>query len=369
MRQLFDIYVQYAADTRDGLERVRKDFSLQVDWRVALLASVTGNDKIKEMGRTIYRGYLPSTGPAPYETESVHPGLAGLECLGLSKPGEFPSAHLPWGSWMFRFMFTLAKPYLSRDDQAFYVIDNPVRKDKVFKVPMCSGASWKGNLHWTAVKLMVDRHAVPDPESPLGFSVSADHATAFAEERFQLVRLFGSEKGEEPGNAKGIAAYLDSLSAESAECYRLMVRNHFHVQVEDPLPHHNGRLLYYSTFFDKIGLEVINPHDRKRRVGKQPIYFECVPIGAKGTFTLLYVPFDLIGKPLDVIKDHAKADLTTVAEVVRDMFLTYGFSAKKSSGFGLAQPAIEDGLLQATWLKEPRPLASLQSLVEDMSNV
>lgn len=134
------------------------------------------------------------------------------------------------------------------------------------------------------------------------------------------------------------------------------------------MPNHRGRLLFYPTFFDKIGLEVINPHDRKRGVGTQPIYFECVPTGAKGIFSLLYVPFDLLGNPPHEIETQAKADLLRTAEGIREMFLTYGFSAKKSSGFGTAEPTIEDGQLRATWLDTARPLASLQTILEDVKH-
>ena len=51
-----------------------------------------------------------------------------------------------------------------------------------------------------------------------------------------------------------------------------------------------GSLYFFPTYFDRIGLEVINPHPRDTGAGKQPIYFECVPPGTEGVFTILYVP-------------------------------------------------------------------------------
>lgn len=69
---------------------------------------------------------------------------------------EAPSP-LPPHSFFLQFPFTLARPYISKDDETFHVCENPVRKEKVFKVPMVEGSTWKGNLRWTATKLFVDK--------------------------------------------------------------------------------------------------------------------------------------------------------------------------------------------------------------------
>ncbi len=69
--------------------------------------------------------------------------------------------------------------------------------------------------------------------------------------------------------------------------------------VEDQELLRAGRLYFFSTFFTQKSLEIINPQDRKLRAGEKPITFESVPggiRGATGTFTLLYIPFDLIGE-------------------------------------------------------------------------
>ncbi|MEJ5203587.1 MAG: RAMP superfamily CRISPR-associated protein, partial [Anaerolineales bacterium] len=154
---------------------------------------------------------------------------------------------LPLSSWFIQFTFTLAKPYLSKDDNPFYIIDNPIIRDKVFGLPMVRSTSWKGNLYSA---LWQTGHDKEDDE--------------------QMQRLFGETRGEEGGQA--------------------------------------GRLYFYPTFFTQTGLEIINPHDRKRRVGKNPILFECVPDGARGTFSLLYVPFDLIGQDEAEIRRQAAKD-------------------------------------------------------------
>jgi CRISPR-associated protein Cmr2 len=93
-----------------------------------------------------------------------------------------------------------------------------------------------------------------------------------------------------------------------------------------------GSLHFYPTYFDRIGLEVINPHDRETGAGNNPIYFECVPDKTLGTFALLYVP--LVGP--EVSEEEAKQDLAEVANGVKEMMTRYGFGAKTSSGYGTA---------------------------------
>jgi len=204
--------------------------------------------------------------------------------------------YLPYASWFLQFTFTLAKPYISKDDNPFYIIDNPIVRDKVFQLPMVRSTSWKGNLYSALWQLGHDKQ---DDE--------------------QMQRLFGEIRGEEGGRA--------------------------------------GRLFFYPTFFTQTSLEIINPHDRKRRVGKNPILFESVPAGARGTFTLLYVPFDLIGKDENEIQNQALADLQLVAEGLKEMFLTYGFSAKRTSGYGVAEEKVTNGILTGRFpgLAAPAP--------------
>lgn len=280
---------------------------------------------------------------------SIAANLQRLQSLGLEAPEAEVVQHLPLGSWFLQFTFTLAKPWISKDDDPFYVAEsvNPLRKDKVFKVPMMSAASWKGLLRWTAMQVRLSTQT--DPQK-------------FAQERFIQTLLFGDEKGEEPGQAKDWAAYLDKLGGETArQEYEQKVRAHFHFEEKDAMPHHSGRLMFYPTFFNGIDVEVINPHSRETKAGTHPIYLECVPAGARGTFSLLYVPFDLIGQSEEDIRQQAAEDLQRVAEGLQAMFLTYGFSAKRSSGFGVAQNEIENLIIATT-------KAHLSQLAQEVKN-
>lgn len=193
---------------------------------------------------------------------------------------------LPKYSFILQFTFTLDKPYISRDEQEFYIIDNPIRKDKVFGLPYVSPSSWKGSLRAALWQLDL------------------------RDENEEIRRIFGNER-----------------LAEEQERLRA------------------GRLHLFPTFFTKKGLEIINPHDREQRVGTTPILMESVPKDTVGLFTLLYVPFDLIGKDEREIKKQVAEHIQLICRGLKVMFLTYGFGAKTSSGHGVAKPELVDGKL------------------------
>lgn len=268
--------------------------------------------------------------------------LKNLEALGIN-PASAPQMDiLPPGSWFLQFTFTLAKPWISKDDDPFSVTEsvNPVRKDKVFKAPMMSAASWKGLLRWTAMHIRLAKQK------------DTLKSKRFAQERFVQTLLFGDEQGEEPGQVKGFSKYVNALNPEARTEYERLLRAYYKVEQDEPLPHHSGRLTFYPTFFNAIDVEVINPHSRKTKAGTHPIYLECVPAGASGTFSLLYVPFDLIGQGEDKIRKQALADLVLVAEGIQAMMLTYGFSAKRTSGYGVAKERVSSGFFQIR-IEEP----------------
>ncbi len=308
--------------------------------------------------------------------------LIGYEILhgAIAPPVPHPDL-FPSGSFFLRIPFTLRKPYISKDDREFYVLDNPVKKEWVFKVPYVAPSQWKGALRAAMVRQLVDWWINLDEKSKertscffkkvlstmvrqlLGCCANSDVNSKtperFACYRFRLFILFGSEKGEEPNAVKGLAEYLNRIGgSEAAEEFRNKVRRCFGFDPDKPIPHFRGALYFYPTFFDRIGLEVINPHDRKTGAGTQPIYFECVPAGTHGVFSLLYVPLYLqhINQDADCCQDSpiqapqraadsspstflhpmVKQDLQFLARGIKAMLTQYGFGAKTSSGFGVA---------------------------------
>lgn len=252
----------------------------------------------KQNVREVYFSQVCPTAEQSYEIPDEGQSLSSVLHLAPTPVSlKANLARLPLYSWFFHFRFTLATPYLSKDDAPFYVIDNPVRKDKVFKLPMVSPTSWKGGLRATLRKVSMEQTG------------TYDWSAVRERQDPSIVRLFGNVKGEEE---------QDKLRA--------------------------GRLHFFPTFFNRIGREVINPHDREGGAGEQPIYFECVSQNAEGTFALLYVPFDTVGKPQDWIepvshqtpRQIAAIDMVTIADATARLLTLYGFGAKTSSGYGTA---------------------------------
>jgi CRISPR-associated protein Cmr2 len=222
----------------------------------------------------------------------------------LLSPPDVELALLPRYSFVIRFTFILAQSYISRDEQDFYIIDNPVRKDKVFGLPYVASTSWKGSLHaalWQKKNVLKDKNFNVNDKS--------------------IYRLFGNEKGEE-------------------------IQENFHA----------GHLYFFPTFFKHQSLEIINPQNREKRSGRNPIPFESVPVAIRdeernikfttGVFTLLYIPFDCIGRNDSEIRRQVAEDLDHVAHGLQTMFRETGFGAKTRSGFGLAGETLQDVSLE-----------------------
>ena len=369
-----DLYVDLGGDQKQVVDDLvnGKYQGLEISdvfERIRLLASVAArNDSAKDY--TVggdrkqgggYKSLVHADKPedTPYAQQLIQPARKQLEKLHLI-PATPDLSALPHGSWFLQFTFTLAKPWISKDDDPFYVAEsvNPVRKDKVFKVPMMSAASWKGLLRWNAMhtRLVLKKNTL-SPED-------------FAQERFVQTLLFGDEKGEETGETKDFAGYLDKLGGKEArERYVQKIRERFRLDEKAEMLHHSGRLMFYPTFFDLIDVEVINPHLRETRAGTHPIYLECVPQGAKGIFSLLYVPFDLIGADEAEIRRQALEDLQLVAEGLQEMFLTYGFSAKRTSGYGMAEDTILKGEIRTKEDRRDLTKKKLSRLAQEVKNV
>jgi CRISPR-associated protein Cmr2 len=188
--------------------------------------------------------------------------------------------------------FELLTPWYSKDDRPFHVLDNPVRKDRVFGVPFMTAASWKGMLRWACrMQAGLRQHF----ETGKRFEDWTDPDW--------ILHLFGNEKGK-----------------------------------EDHEKLHQGALVFYPTWFDKIGFEVINPLDRSRRAGTQPVYYEVVPgkrpgqDGGKGTLHLLYAPWPGMN-PAAAEEEW----LPKLLEAIEHLLTRYGISAKRTVGWGTAE--------------------------------
>ena len=220
-------------------------------------------------------------------------------------PHQKDLTNLPQHSTLIKVNFTLKKPYTSKDDREFYIIkdgkvvENPLVRDKFTGLPIVRPSTWKGHLRF-----------------------AAEYVEEDAAKRKEIIRrLFGAETNEE-----------SSLK---------------------------GRLYFFPTFFkdtpkdkseekDKSGdesdvaLDVITPLDRETKTpARGPIPLEVIKPDAKGEFYLLYMPYPR-GEDFDL--REIQEDLAFLAEALRLMFYTYGFSAKKTSGFGVINKLGEDDI-------------------------
>lgn len=218
-------------------------------------------------------------------------------------PAETDLEQLPRDSILVKIPFKLKKPYTSKDEGEFHVItngndikifENPIVRDKFLGCPMVRPSTWKGHMRFAA-----ERVELPEV------------ASNERKRKAILRRLFGSEPEDE-----------DNLK---------------------------GRLHFFPTFFsDDAERDIITPLDRQTRTPvqrKSPIALEVMKAGKSGDFYLLYVPYprgNVIGE------EHLREDLTFLVEALKLMLYTYGFSAKKTSGFGVIERRLDKGVV---WIK------------------
>ncbi|MBC7107312.1 MAG: hypothetical protein H5T41_00730 [Methanomassiliicoccales archaeon] len=213
--------------------------------------------------------------------------------LGIFYPSRNDLSGLPINTTLTKFTFTLKKSFTSKNEGEFYlnkkknetkIHENPIVRDRFTGLPMVRPSTWKGHLRFAA-----DRVDWDDGEK----------------ERI-VRRLFGA--GPEDKN---------------------MLR---------------GRLYLYPTFFEEeADYDVITPLSRdSRKPVRGPIGIEVMKTGRKGKFFLLYLPYP---RGNDFTEKEVRDDLKFVAKALTLMFYTYGFSAKKTSGFGVVEEKLEDGEL------------------------
>jgi len=302
----FDFYTHFPCEEKEQIKNLAQNEKIKSIYsRIKIISKALGTENLKDIAKEAHKDLVHKTDKTDQKTDKtdqkdkdnpyslyLQKEINLLDSLNLRNPLMPDLSSLPSCSFFLQLPIKLEKPYLSKDDDEFYPNENPIRKDKVFKVPMVSPSTWKGNLR----RVICERC-----------------------EPHEAARLLGHEKGE-----------------------------------EDEKNLRQGRLFFYPTFFDKIDLEVINPHSRKTRAGTHPIYFECAPVNATGTFSLLYIPFDLIGRfeVEEEIKKEPFEDLQITLGAVKTMMLEHGFSAKKTSGFGVIKKDAT-GQIVVSGAKEP----------------
>jgi hypothetical protein len=190
--------------------------------------------------------------------------------------------------------FELKTPLLTKDDDPFYLFDNPARKDHVFQRPFLSAASIKG--------LSVDAYQRALPNSALNNNKDeAERTRAFRRADDTALRLFGvCDDG--------------SNIDDSAQA---------------------GRLRFSPLWFKNIQYLVINKRDEKTACGGGPIQFEAVAPQDKVTLEVIY--FNPAGTK-DSDENSVRNDLFCWLNSVRLWWPALGLGAKRLAGYGAIEP-------------------------------
>ncbi len=211
-------------------------------------------------------------------------------------------AVLPAFSAALTLRFRLLTPLLTRDDDSFYLFDNPVRKDHVFGVPFLAAASVKG--------LAAD-----------AFQRGFPHGSAW------------TELGRDD-QARTMRYRQDTAAAK-----RL-----FGVASDDPQDFASaaGRLHFSPVWFSHVQYLVMN---RTRTdgsgIGTQPIQFEAVaPVTEKGKPVQAEISFFYFNPAgaNDSDEATARADLACLLGALAAWWPALGLGAKRLAGYGAIAP-------------------------------
>lgn len=188
--------------------------------------------------------------------------------------------------------FRLLTPLLTRDDDPFYLFDNPTRKDHLLGLPYLSAASLKGlsadayqrafpgEKPWTELS-----DSDKDPDRTRAFR----HADPYAR------RLFGIAD--------------DGAKIESEK----------------------GRLHFSPVWFNNLQLLVMNPGNPATAIGTLPIQFEAVAPDQTGVLEVVY--FNPHGVK-DSDETTMRADLARWLGAVATWWPVLGLGAKRLAGYG-----------------------------------
>jgi len=243
-----------------------------------------------------------------YQIEEIH-NLLKKDTINLIKN------HIP-NTFAIKTKFKLTAPYYSSEDDDFYIISNPCIKEHVFKVPMIRGSSWKGALLNGAREIIKEDNSNQIENLKSYFRIFGVGDDSFRnivdkvkDNDFKLFFMISGLAIDVNSNVKNIFEQYKKSKAQK------------------------GRAIFYPTYFDKLSLELINPHNRKTKAGTNPIHYEVVPKGSEGDLQIVYIPFDGVTKSNNEIEEEAKQDLEFLQKCIKRVAKN-GIGAKTKLGWG-----------------------------------
>lgn len=261
------------------------------------------------------------------------------------------------GSFGIRFEFELASSYFSKDDDEFYVVANPVLKEYICKLPMIRGSNWKGILSATGLKMIKEELYYED--------VSMDK---MLENYMSMIRIFGTGSESFRNLEKILNSFIKENGKEEALIQCLIKYALFDLGInikidkngesiveqilEQIIENKNkaysglltqkGRAIFYPTYFNQLGFEVLKPSDRKvkkydnsnKKKNSNPIFFEVVPKENIGTFQMAYIPFDGVLESRKALESQQKKDFEFLKAIIERTLSEKGIGAKTKIGWG-----------------------------------
>lgn len=282
--------------------------------------------------------YIKAVSGIYKDRESFKKDLEGL------MPGSF-------GIW---FEFKLIQPYFSSDDDALYAVANPVMKEYISKLPMVRPSTWKGMLRSAAIYIIKNELVNADSiEKVLGYYLSAARIFGTGSQSFRQLKKyladFISENGKDKDFVKSLIKYAlfdlgidisiqkDNQTTAVEQLAEQILRSAENNRHAVPIAVHKGRAIFYPTYFDALGFEIINPQNRNKRAGGDIAFYEVVPKNTEGIFQMLYTPHDAVIKSDEKIKEEVKTDFAFLKEIIEYVLKYRGIGAKTKLGWGRAE--------------------------------
>ena len=304
-------------------------------------------NKFKGSNRLTYKSFVANISKNDFEIVKDVSGIYDNPS-NLQKHIE----KLPKYSFAIWFKFRLEAPYFSKDDDEFYIVQNPILKETNFKVPMVRGSSWKGTLAHAFRDLINKENSLDNKRKKIEsflrvFGAGSDSIKAIES------YIFDKKKNLEEAKEKLLKFILFELGLEvdrdlikkvneikNKEVFQKILKEKLYqkqLKENEKLPlefqTHKGRAIFYPTYFDRLSLEIINPHDRRKRAGTNPIHYEVVPAETEGIFQLIYTPFDAVLKKDENVRKEVKEDLANIIKAL-SILSNKGIGAKTKLGWG-----------------------------------